>query len=186
MEWRGCCPTKSSGSGDGSGKSNDIQPGVDQVSKLPIRGAAEAGHSYWVPTMIRAGPFPCALSCARAIAASLCSRPRQNHPRQRRLWQEKRGKSGHQGFFALGAAARPYPKSRRKASLRDLISLCVAHLSTALMTGFGRRTATAGSWPVAGRPRPFLFLFTDIDLAIFCVYKKLVAAAEGAANTLRG
>jgi hypothetical protein len=88
-----------------------------------------------------------------------------------RLWQEKRGESGHQGFSGFGAAARPYPKSRRKASLRDLIPLYVAHLSTALMTGFGRRTATAGSWPVAGRPRPF-FLFTDIDLAIFCVYKK--------------
>jgi hypothetical protein len=89
------------------------------------------------------------------------------------LWAvEIRGESGHQGFSGFGAAARPYPKSRRKASLRDLISLYVAHLSTALMTGFGRRTATAGSWPVAGRPRPFFFLFTDIDLAIFCVYKK--------------
>jgi hypothetical protein len=103
-----------------------------------------------------------------------------------RLWHEKRGESGHQGFFGFGAAARPYPKSRRKASLRDFTSLYAAHLSTALMTGFGRRTATAGSWPVAGRPRPFFFLFTDIDLAIFCVYKKYVEIAEDAANTLRG
>jgi hypothetical protein len=62
-----------------------------------------------------------------------------------RLWQEKRGEGGHQGFSRFGAAARAYPKSRRNASLRDSISFCVAHLSTALITGFGRRTATAGS-----------------------------------------
>jgi hypothetical protein len=64
-----------------------------------------------------------------------------------------------------GALVRPYPNSRRNASLRDSIPLRFAHLSTADMIGFGRRTAATGSRPVAGRP--LFFWFTAIDFAMY-------------------
>jgi hypothetical protein len=59
------------------------------------------------------------------------------------------------------------------------MALAFAHSSTAAITGFGRRTATAGSRPVAGRPRPRFFWFTVIDFPINKVYQKYSHQARG-------
>jgi hypothetical protein len=84
---------------------------------------------------------------------------RPSFSRRRGINQSSRSRSG--------ALVRPYPNNRRNASLRDLIPLRFAHLSTADMTFFGRRTAATGSRPVAGRPRPRFFWFTAIDFAMY-------------------
>jgi hypothetical protein len=75
--------------------------------------------------------------------------------------------SDRHGFSCAGAAARPYSTKRRIASLRDSIALALHHLLIATITGFGRRTVTAVSRPVAGRPRPRFFWCTVIDFDIF-------------------
>ncbi len=70
-------------------------------------------------------------------------------------------------FFAFN----PISTRRRIAGDRaGLLSCFAAHFSTASSTSCGSRIVTAGSRPVAGRPR--LFWCTVIDLAIFKVHQK--------------
>jgi hypothetical protein len=84
-----------------------------------------------------------------------------------------RGRLGGRAGFGAGgsAAARPSASSRAIASER-LQSLAAAHFSMPASTSFGTRADTAGSWPVAGLPRPRFFLSTDIDFAMKSVYIK--------------
>jgi T5orf172 domain len=68
-------------------------------------------------------------------------------------------------------AARPRSTRRAIACAREH-SLAMAHFSTMANISTGNRVVTAGSCPVAGLPRPRLFLCTDIDFAMRYVYIK--------------
>jgi hypothetical protein len=76
-----------------------------------------------------------------------------------------------------GSAARPRSTIIATAVDREQL-LASAHFSTAAKISAGIRTVIAGSCPVAGLPRPRLFLCTDIDLPINYVYIKSGPAAS--------
>lgn len=84
----------------------------------------------------------------------------------------RRGRARHLLF-----AFSPISTRRRMAGDRAGASSCFdAQSSTASNTSCGRRIVTAGSRPVAGRPR--LFWCTLIDLTIFMVYQKYRAVGS--------
>src|SRR5258706_16318260 len=83
--------------------------------------------------------------------------------------------------FYFPLAFSPSSTRRRMASARVGTSFFEAHLSTPASTFSGIRAVTAGSRPVAGRPRP-LFLIFDIDGFMFYEYQKNKPRGRGQAS----